>query len=483
MARPRIPDRPGRATDRVREYLVEHPSVRRALGLGLVNDAALARRIRPEGGTPLSLEAVAVALRRVERELPSWESSAEARPLLTGGSNLEIRTGYSMLRLPEEEAVLSALLAGPWGRGRRGLPGRVLVHVEEGSPHVSVTCPSEDVERVLRALPRSARAVATDHLALVVLDAQGAASNTPGVIAFLAELLAERDLTPKLLVAARHQVEIVAPDPIARRIFDLLHTLRGAETGASLGLPRPHGKESNARDARSGGRGTAVAEASEEVRSGAKIAREYVDGHPSVADCLAYGIVNVTALARRIGEEAGFTKSDAIEAALRRWKPERTSAPSVEARILAVVRESRLEVRTKVALVTAPPSWDLLKRLFGPPPGSPPNRRRLFQVLQGPTAVTVLCEDELVDSVLRAVGPRSTLTADRGLAAVIVHSPPTILETPGVLAFLSGSLYRAGINCLELMSLHLESTFVVRQPEALATFGVLSELVHPRAPE
>ncbi|MGD0257101.1 MAG: hypothetical protein ABSB90_04385, partial [Thermoplasmata archaeon] len=71
------------------------------------------------------------------------------------------------------------------------------------------------------------------------------------------------------------------------------------------------------------------------------------------------------------------------------------------------------------------------------------------------------------------------IVAERGLAAIAVHSPETILETPGVLAFLSGSLYRAGLNCLELMSLHLESTFVVRQADALATFRVLSDLIHP----
>jgi hypothetical protein len=474
---PRAPlPRPGRATDRVREYLEHHPSVRRALTLGLVNDAALARRIRTEARDRLSFEAVAVALRRAERATPTKDSSAVALALLSGGITLELRTGYSVLRVPDDDPALSTLLSGGWGRGARGRPDRTVLHVEEGSPYISVALPTEGLPRVVRTLPRGIRRSVTDGLSLVVLETRDVASDTPGVIAFLADLLGEHDLVPHLLAAAGDRVEFLAPDADARRIFDLLHRLRrspaprasppAAEKGSSPAGPRPPA------EARQLSEGT-------DPRTGAEIARQYVAGHPSIADCLSYGVVNVTALARRIGGEMGFAHPEAIEAALRRWKPERGTAASTEGRVLAVIRDSRIEVRTKVALVTAPPNWELLARLVDVGPAPPTNRRRLFQVLQSPTAVTILCEEDLVDPVLRAIGPRTTISADRGLAAIAVHSPEAILETPGVLAFLSGALYRAGLNCLELMSLHLESTFIVRQADALATFRVLSDLIHP----
>ncbi|MCI4364967.1 MAG: ACT domain-containing protein [Thermoplasmata archaeon] len=475
--RPRVP-RPGRATDGVREYLEGHPSVRRALALGLVNDAALARRIRTESGDRLSFEAVAVALRRSERTATSADSSHVAVSLLTGGITLELRTGYSVLRLPDEDPVLSALLAGPWSHGPRGRPDRTLIHVEEGMPYISVALPTEALPRVVRTLPPGVRRTTTDGLALVVLETQGAASDTPGVIAFLSDLLGEHNLVPRLLAAAGDRVEFLAPDADARRIFDLLHRLRRSPLPAPV--PEPPQKGSSPSGARPAPGGPPI-DAGAELRTGAEVARHYVAGHPSVADCLAYGVVNVTALARRIGDEVGFAHTEAIEAALRRWKPERGPATSVEGRVLSVVRESRIEVRTRVALVTAPPNWELLARLVEVGPAPPANRRRLFQVLQSPTAVTVLCEEDLLEPILQAIGPRHSIVAERGLAAVAVHSPEAILETPGVLAFLSGALYRAGLNCLELMSLHLESTFVVRQADALATFRVLSDLIHPTA--
>jgi hypothetical protein len=468
--------RPGRATDRVREYLSNHPSVRRVLAQGLLNDAALARRIRSEADDRPSIEAVTVALRRAERSAPIEQSSRIALSLLTGGITLELRTGYSVLRLPDDDATLSALLSGPLGRGLRGRPERTVLHIEEGSPYISVALPTVSVARVGRGVPGSVRGSSTDGLALVVLETQGPASDTPGVIAFLSDLLGEHHLVPRLLAASGDRVEFLAPDEDARRIFDLLHRLRRSPVLPPQS-PAPQ-KGSSGSGHRPSPEEVRVAERTE-PRTGAEIARQYVAGHPSVADCLAYGVVNVTALARKIGTELGFEHPEAIEAALRRWRPERGPSATVEGRVLSVVRESRIEVRTRVALVTAPPNWKLLARLVEVGPAPPANRRRLFQVLQSPTAVTVLCEEDLVDPVLTAIGTRQSIVAERGLAAVAVHSPETILETPGVLAFLSGALYRAGLNCLELMSLHLESTFVVRQADALPAFRVLSDLIHP----
>ncbi len=474
------PPPPGRATDWVREYLTHHPSVRRVLAQGLVNDAALARRIRSESGERLSFEAVAVALRRAERAAPSPDSSALATELLGGGATLELRTGYAILRVPDDDPMLATLLAGPWLRGRRGRPVRTVLDVEAGVPYISVALPEDRLPPVVRSLPRGVRRSVTDGLGLVVLETHGAAADTPGVIAFLSDLLGEHDLVPPLLTAAGRRIEFLAPTPDARRIFDLLHALR--RSPAARDAVPASGKGSSPTTVRPVRQVDRMG-STPDPRTGAEIARQYVASHPSVADCLAYGVVNVTALARRIGGEVEFAHPEAIEAALRRWKPDRDPGSTVEGRVLSVVRGSRIEVRTRVALVTAPPHWELLTRLLDAGSAPATNRRRLFQVLQSPTAVTVLCEEDLVDPVLKALGSRGSIEAQRGLAAVAVHSPEGILETPGVLAYLSGALYRAGLNCLELMSLHLESTFVVRQEDALATFRVLSDLVHPpRAP-
>jgi len=463
---------PGRASERVRDYLAEHPSVRRALALAVVNDAALARRIRAETGERLSVEAIAVALRRAERVARSERAWGPALPQLVGGGTLELLPDYAVLRLRDEPVVWARLEELRHALARTRRPPTVLFQVEEGAPRISLLCPAALVPRVRRTVPPRSVESVRRGVSLVVLEADQAADNTPGVIAVLAELLSDQGLLPGPLIAAGRRVSFAAPTPLARHAFELLHEVRRVgsapeESSRPAAPPRPGGS---------------TVLPPEESRSGAEVARAYVAGHPSIADCLAYGIVNFTALARRITDETGSRNPDAVEAALRRWRNPRAGPESVEHRLVEVVRASRIEIRTRVALVNAPHSWTAIARVLESDAARAADQRQMFQILQGPTSVTLLCDEELLDPVLRSLGPREAIRTTTDLSAVVVRSPAAIVETPGVLAYLSQALARAGLNCVELMSVQLESTFIVRQSDALETFRVLSALIHPAEP-
>jgi hypothetical protein len=213
----------------------------------------------------------------------------------------------------------------------------------------------------------------------------------------------------------------------------------------------------------------------------AEVTRHYIDDHPAIRDCLGYDVVNFTALARKIRAETGLANQEAIEVACRRYQRQMRSDRPLEMRVHDVVKASRIEVRTRVAIVTARNDWDVLGRVLDTGRQLIADRRHLLQLLQGPGAVTILCEEDLVDLVQNAVGRRATLGVHRQLSALTVRSPEIIVETPGVLAFLAGALFRAGVNSLELMSVYTDSTFVVREADVLHAFRILSELVHPPA--
>ncbi len=214
----------------------------------------------------------------------------------------------------------------------------------------------------------------------------------------------------------------------------------------------------------------------------AEITRRYIEDHPSVRDCLGYNIVNFTSLARKIRSETGLANQEAVEVACRRYQRQMRAAPALEARVLEVVKASRLEVRTRVAIVTARNDWDMLGNVLETGRTLLKDRRHLLQLLQGPGALTILCEEDLLEAVLGAVGRRGTIRVNRHLSALTVRSPEVIVETPGVLAFLSSALFRAGINSLELMSVYTDSTFVVGEQDVLHAFEVLSGIVHPASP-
>ncbi len=214
----------------------------------------------------------------------------------------------------------------------------------------------------------------------------------------------------------------------------------------------------------------------------AEATRRYIDDHPAIRDCLGYNIVNFTSLARKIRSETGLANQEAVEVACRRYQRQMRAGRPLEDRVLEVIRASRLEVRTRVAIITARNDWDLLGHVLEAGRTLLADRRHLLQLLQGPGALTILCEEDLLDPILAGIGKRAALGVHSHLSALTVRSPEVIVETPGVLAFLSGALFRAGINSLELMSVFTDSTFVVREEDVLHAFRVLSGLVHPAAP-
>src|SRR5271170_595981 len=76
----------------------------------------------------------------------------------------------------------------------------------------------------------------------------------------------------------------------------------------------------------------------------AEVTRRYIEEHPAIRDCLGYDIVNFTSLARKIRAETGLVNQEAVEVALRRYQRQMRTGATLEGRVLAVVRASRLEV-------------------------------------------------------------------------------------------------------------------------------------------
>ncbi|HEV8049660.1 MAG TPA: hypothetical protein VGP88_03600 [Thermoplasmata archaeon] len=217
--------------------------------------------------------------------------------------------------------------------------------------------------------------------------------------------------------------------------------------------------------------------------SAADATRQYIDEHPSVREALRDDLVNYTALARRVEAETGVTSEEAVTVAVRRYQRGLSlEDPAIE-KVRQLVRESRLEVHARVAIVRLRDDWEAVdellalgRRVLTEAPG-----RRLFEILIGTRAITVLCEETLLAEVKSTVPVRLVLGIERGLSVLAFRSRPEVAEIPGVLAYMAEALFRGGINCLETVSVHTDSLFVFRDRDSIRAFQVLSTLVPPGA--
>jgi hypothetical protein len=217
--------------------------------------------------------------------------------------------------------------------------------------------------------------------------------------------------------------------------------------------------------------------------SAADATRQYIDEHPSVREGLRDDLVNYTALARRIEAETGVTSEEAVTVAVRRYQRGLAIEDPAAGKIRDLLRESRMEVHARVAIVRLRDDWDVVdallelgRRLLAETTG-----RRLFEIIIGTRAITVLCEETLLAELKPAIPAKLLLGTERGLTVIAFRSRPEVAEIPGVLAYIAEALYRAGINCVETVSVHTDSLFLFREHDAIRAYQVLSGLV-PTAP-
>ena len=204
--------------------------------------------------------------------------------------------------------------------------------------------------------------------------------------------------------------------------------------------------------------------------------RVYIDAHPSVKDCVSKGLVNYSSLARAIMKELDLDNEEAVMIACRRYASKMGVSTDHEISILNILKDSRLEMRTKTCIVTAKNDWSVLhkmdnlfKDLW--------NEDSIMQIVQSASAVTIIADKMLKERIIDTVGRFNILKIRENLVEITVKSPEKIVETSGVIAYLITNLSDAGINIEETVSCHTDSVFFVGEYDMINAYSVLTKCI------
>lgn len=209
----------------------------------------------------------------------------------------------------------------------------------------------------------------------------------------------------------------------------------------------------------------------------AVLTREYIETHPSIADCLGDGLINYSALARKISKELAIEKEEAILIAARRYATEIQKKKKRETKIREVLQDSRIEIRSNISIITARNDWGILQSLDNAV-RTALNRRISIQVIHGIQGITIVVDDRLVEGLVQIIGDENLIRVRSGLVEIVVRSPETIGEVSGVIAHLCQAIAKRGINCLEMVSCFTDSIFIVEEIDMIEAFSALSTLLH-----
>jgi len=204
-----------------------------------------------------------------------------------------------------------------------------------------------------------------------------------------------------------------------------------------------------------------------------KLTESYIAEHPSVKDCLKKGLINYSSLTRNICKDLNLDLKknfDAILIACRRYYRKVSKETILENKIIKILKDSKLEVKTKIVVVLVEKNIyyghliELQKEVK--------KKAELFHIIEGSNTITVITSHEFLD-VVRKLLKNKIIKVTENLAEVTLKSSEDLEKTSGVMAYLYSLLADKGINIIETMSTWTDTLFVIDEKDIAKVMGLL----------
>lgn len=204
-----------------------------------------------------------------------------------------------------------------------------------------------------------------------------------------------------------------------------------------------------------------------------KLTERYINQHPSVKDCVRKGLINYSALTRKIAEDSNLDLKknfDAILIACRRYFRKVKKEDILEKKIINILKQSKLEVKNKIIVVVVEKDIyfnhliDLHKEIK--------KKAEVFHIIEGSKTITLITTSEFLDYI-KKLFKNKILRITEHLAEINLKSSEELEKTPGVIAYLTTLLAENGINIIETMSTWTDTLFVISENDIAKVMGVL----------
>lgn len=196
------------------------------------------------------------------------------------------------------------------------------------------------------------------------------------------------------------------------------------------------------------------------MESISKLVWLYVKRRPYLKEVIREGVVNYSALARKISIEAfgDLAKENAVKMALIRLSRGMERLESdLEVRILSLLKRSSMVIKNKVAVIIT------ARRLEGISPLSFAKSGRFM---------TYIIEQREREGL--KISPQRV---EENLNLITIESPEELEEVPGVISYILGALASEGINVVEFISCYTDTLLVVRQADTERAYSILSRIM------
>ena len=204
--------------------------------------------------------------------------------------------------------------------------------------------------------------------------------------------------------------------------------------------------------------------------------KEVIDGDISIQDSLQRGYGNVSAIARLIAPkvESSLGRAVNIESLITTVKRIRGDYNPPSTQISRIVSESIVNVRTdvsKISIEKTKRSLGTVRRLLAT------YQEEFLQVSESISAITLIFDQRLFENVISHFKDDDVLEKELDLAAIIIHSPESIINVPGCAIAFYNQVSRKHVNIEDTVSCYTDTIIIVRMTDVGKAFTALTELI------
>jgi hypothetical protein len=203
-----------------------------------------------------------------------------------------------------------------------------------------------------------------------------------------------------------------------------------------------------------------------------KITEEYVNQNPSIRDSLQKGLVNYSKLSRLIIKEEKLKQNgfDAILVALTRLEYKLKKKQSYQRKIKEVLKSTNLEIKTKmiVCIIEKDTFYQNIVNLHNNIKKNNSN----IHIIEGTSAITLIT-DQKFEKNIKSFFKNKIIKLTSNLVQIILKSPSSLEQVPGVTGYLYSLFSDKEINIIETISCWTDTFFIIHKNDLEKTLTLL----------
>ncbi|MEM3374038.1 MAG: ACT domain-containing protein [Candidatus Woesearchaeota archaeon] len=207
-----------------------------------------------------------------------------------------------------------------------------------------------------------------------------------------------------------------------------------------------------------------------ERKSIAKQTEDYINNYPDIKKCLEKGLINYSALSRKICKDLKLNKFEAVLISIQRLYIRYSKNILLENEIIDLLKNSKLIVRTNIliAIIEKPKDFEIInfiQRYIK-------KEKEDFNLIEGEETYTIITSMKFLN-FLKEKLRYWLLKINQNLIKISIVFDEKIETTPGVVAYVYSLFSEKGINIVEEMSCWRDLFIVIENKDLSTALSVL----------